>query len=399
MTVSLPVAGRTASPTTTAAAPLHLAFLDALRGWAILMVVMVHVGQGRSTILMITPGFSPAVPDIVLPYWLRAITDGGGNGVTLFFVVSAFSLSLGLLGGHGAHWRGYAWRRFLRIAPMFYLAGAFYLLWTGLAPRAGAPNGIAWWTIPLTAIFMHVWSPAAVNLVVPGGWSVWVEAQFYLILPALLALTRRIRSLVWLGALATLGLVGAHLLYLVVSYLHLSSVEFRLFWPGHQLVNFPWGILAVLVLRRHGEALRARATTIAPVALDTISIGLFGFMLLVLSRAGSSHPNWGAQMLFAPCAAGLCVLLALRPARVLVNAPLAALGRVSFSLYLVHFVMLGPGLAVARALLPADAAPLVVLGTSYGLVLLFSVPIAALTFAWVETPFIALGRRLSARPA
>lgn len=388
-----------ANPSAGRSAPLHLAFLDALRGWAILMVVMIHVGQGRSTIFMITPGFSPTVPDFHLPPWLLAITSGGGNGVTLFFVVSAFSLSLGLLGSHSPHWRGYGWRRFLRIAPMFYLAGLFYLSWTGLAPHDGAPAGISWRSIALTAIFMHVWSPTAVNLVVPGGWSVGVEAQFYLILPLLIALTRRIRSLAWLTALATLGLLAAHAVYLVATRLNLANDAFRWFWPGHQLVFFPWGILAVLVLRRHGDALRARAAALPPLLHDAACLGLFAIMVVVLAAGAYWRPAWGFPMLFGPCAALLCVLLALRPTRLLVNAPIAALGRISFSVYLVHFVLLGPALTLARAILPAAISPVPGFAVTFALVLLFAVPIAALTYRVVELPFIALGRRLSARPA
>jgi peptidoglycan/LPS O-acetylase OafA/YrhL len=55
---------------------LALPYIDALRGYAILMVIATHVAIG-----------APMLSGVV-----RALVDQGQRGVQLFFVVSAFTL-------------------------------------------------------------------------------------------------------------------------------------------------------------------------------------------------------------------------------------------------------------------------------------------------------------------
>lgn len=83
-------------------------FIDALRGFAVLGVVMVHTGQ--------------YIPD--LPSWFRNITDNGAYGVQLFFILSAFTLYLSMekRGQLGDSNLNFFIRRYFRIAPLFYLA-------------------------------------------------------------------------------------------------------------------------------------------------------------------------------------------------------------------------------------------------------------------------------------
>jgi len=81
-------------------------FIDALRGFAILGVVLVH-----STILM--------QPSSNL---LRLVAENGARGVQLFFLVSALTLFLSMEArrrGEIAPLRNYCIRRFFRIAPLF----------------------------------------------------------------------------------------------------------------------------------------------------------------------------------------------------------------------------------------------------------------------------------------
>ena len=48
-----------------------------------------------------------------------------------------------------------------------------------------APNGVEWYYVPLTALFLNGYHPEMVTSVVPGGWSIVVEMTFYLVLPLL----------------------------------------------------------------------------------------------------------------------------------------------------------------------------------------------------------------------
>src|ERR1700722_19001252 len=62
----------------TPSSPRHFDYINALRGYAILMVIAVHTSQ--------------AFPD--LPNWFAKILNQGARGVQLFFVTSALTLSM-----------------------------------------------------------------------------------------------------------------------------------------------------------------------------------------------------------------------------------------------------------------------------------------------------------------
>ena len=90
-------------------------FIDALRGYAVLMVITCHTG-----------GMFPE-----LPYPLKKLTNFGSHGVQLFFLMSCVTLMLSWLSDEAKGRAGVAsfWtRRLFRIAPLYYLAGAFYFL-------------------------------------------------------------------------------------------------------------------------------------------------------------------------------------------------------------------------------------------------------------------------------
>ena len=91
----------------------RLEFLDALRGLAAAYVVVYH------TILI-------PQPSLALPRWATTLAMGGYTGVTLFFMVSAFSLyftmPLRLRESHPT--RAFYLHRFFRIAPLFYAGTA-----------------------------------------------------------------------------------------------------------------------------------------------------------------------------------------------------------------------------------------------------------------------------------
>src|SRR5688500_7995573 len=84
-------------------------FLDSLRGLAALYVVLYHL---------------PAIPQYLgIPPWAQRIVLFGGSGVTLFFIVSGFSLCLTMPAHQrtGAPLFSFYTKRLLRIAPLFYV--------------------------------------------------------------------------------------------------------------------------------------------------------------------------------------------------------------------------------------------------------------------------------------
>lgn len=142
--------------------------LDGIRGVAIIWVVLHNAMDMPVAPVM---GLSRLVNVLVHPGWI---------GVQLFFALSGFLITYGLLETQGAprYFRNFYARRALRILPLYYLV-LFALL--VVAPRVSSlhwpPGGQAslW-------LFIMNWTHEA-----PYGfahfWSLAVEEQFYLLWP------------------------------------------------------------------------------------------------------------------------------------------------------------------------------------------------------------------------
>ncbi len=181
MSVSVTEAAATpVPPPAPEAAVTRYEFIDALRGFAFLGVLVTHV-----------------VPRVGgLPDFAYRVAVAGAEGVQLFFIISALTLFLSFDSRRGTQARplaAFLVRRFFRIAPLFYLAAIFYPWFASRWSGAEVPGASAFLA---TFGFVHVWHPDTVNRVVPGGWSIGVEMEFYLLVPYLYAKVRRVETAV-----------------------------------------------------------------------------------------------------------------------------------------------------------------------------------------------------------
>jgi peptidoglycan/LPS O-acetylase OafA/YrhL len=83
-------------------------------------------------------------------------------------------------------------------------AGASRALTKGEGVRFWAPDGIGASDVVLTFVFLQWSSVTALNSVAPGGWSIAVEMQFYLLFPLIIYLFRRPNGPVFFYALVAL---------------------------------------------------------------------------------------------------------------------------------------------------------------------------------------------------
>ena len=213
--------------------PRRYAYIDALRGYAILMVIAIHTSQ--------------AFPD--LPKSLATVLSQGARGVQLFFVTSALTLSMSWVARNESATDFYI-RRFFRIAPMFWLAIPFFVWLDGTDPSLYAPDGIGFRHIAMTAMFVHGFWPDTITSVVPGGWSVADEVIFYALFPAIVPalLKANWRSLIIVSVAAVVG--GAQFSRLLESFSYLlptsaqgvAGIYFSLWFP-RQLPCFIFGIM------------------------------------------------------------------------------------------------------------------------------------------------------------
>jgi peptidoglycan/LPS O-acetylase OafA/YrhL len=327
--------------------------VDALRFTAACLVLLTHT----------------SAPWAAWPRWtapLHWIAADGGTGVTLFLVLSGFSIHLrwaerGEEGGAFpvvAFWR----RRFLRLYPTFWLAVPFCLTLTvladGVSTVAHAPRGWGWvhgqmplWTQVLAFALLV---PANVIPLVhfERAWSLGLEEQLYAVYSA--AQRWRSELLRPRGLLVTAALV-ATLFPLAVMLVLPGWVPFadgatsreQLLMVQVPALALPWVLGYALAEQRAGR-------TRLPAMLTSVPAGLLTLLLLVVVRHVSDpvvHLPAGrivapydvlAQPLFAFGFAAVVAGAVLDrggrrivvPRRVV--RPLAWGGLWSYSLYLLH---------------------------------------------------------------
>ncbi|MFM0163809.1 acyltransferase [Paraburkholderia sediminicola] len=366
-------------------------FIDALRGFAILVVIVHHAM--RAVALHGAMGMEG-----LMSPWLQTYWADGARGVQLFFVISALTLCLSAAkrSTGQSQWTDFAIRRVFRIAPMFYVAFVFYCLWPLVRGKLGADvPSIS--NIIATLTFVNGWYPASItsHVLVPAGWSVGVEMSFYAVFPALFiaACTLR-RSLVALCISLVLAVVANQVLLSHVVIDSRTDLEtFAFFWLPNQLPVFivgfvlyhllfgPQSAKKVDWLRQHPAYLQAAKVTVLVVA------PLMPFLHI---------PGIPSHLEYAGFIALVVTLLRFKKPAVLVNRLVCFVGKVSYSAYLVHFAVL----AHVTSSLNVRHLNERLSANEYWLVLSIlavagTIAIATITHRLIEEPGQRLGKRLS----
>jgi peptidoglycan/LPS O-acetylase OafA/YrhL len=330
-------------------------FLDGIRGIAILMVVACHL-------LYVNPQASPQLR------FLFGIFGAGTYGVTIFFALSGFLISLpfwkGKARGASIDLRRYALRRFWKIAPPLALSliilTPLYIYFFG-DKNAFLKTAFQW----LTGQAFFVPVSGSLN---PVMWSLIVEVHFYILLP-LLFLALRKASYRFTLVMLTIG-------FLVVPIMARQIYEatgngFSL----HPLirVNFPSKLdafsVGILIAGLHARGkLPLLLTRIAPFGFIGIAIALSWTSYLGLNPEA---PKAFAEInnLIILVSSGLLLAFIGQPVAagkwLLDNRLLRWFGLVSYEWYLFHqaaffftWAMLGnaggdPKIYAARILIPA----------------------------------------------
>ena len=356
-------------------APDRYAFIDALRGYAILAVIAFHVSYNVTN----------------LDASFRRFASAGSAGVQLFFVVSALTM---MLSWHARAdgIRAFYIRRVFRIAPMFWLSIPVFLALRGFVPWHWSTSGTSWGDVVASIFFVNGWHPESINNVVFGGWSVAVEMTFYLVFPVLVFFLRSLKRALaaLIGAvllLSALNPLAAQLWSLWSPGMPATQIDmFTLLWFWNQLPVFIVGI-GVFFLLRDVNA------TPALLSLGIIlSIGLAG-MIKFFPFAGLE------TVMYALCFGLLTFCLGKGAGKVLVNRVICQIGKVSFSAYLWHSVVLS---LLFRA--PRWTKPLGLYDPTNGIpfyiclfigVTAITVLLSAFTCRFVERPMIAIGNRVA----
>lgn len=370
--------------------------LDSLRGLAAVSVLLYHVfamflisGVGRESHYYDLAQASQRYP-------VRILWDGFA-AVSLFFVLSGFVLALPSIAGRAQPYSTYLIRRICRIYPPYLVAVVVaVILRLGLA--TGSPERLPehlreLWSEPLSGpilghhLLLVTSSAQAIN---PVTWSLTYEMRISMLFPLLMVFVNR-----WNFWLVLIG-------FWVATTLGLWRV------PGPYVEGVPrdevlltarviFAFLVGAVIAKHREELVHRFARLPWPVTGMLLIGGMGLYTYGewISKGFRRFLGMDFEMIRWTCAAvgaGVLVVAAMGLRRVagwLRTGPLVYLGRISYSLYLYHMVILltlfhAAGGRVAPVWLLLATVPLSFLAADLG-------------YRLVEVPSMMLGRWLTAR--
>ena len=363
----------------------YLVGLDHLRAFAALLIVFYHALHLLS--------LGPRAPggDLTQVWWISrnplvVLIEEGHTSVALFMVLSGFVFSVGALGRDIAY-GAYLKNRFLRIYPLF--------VFMTLVALVAYPAGYSLLALLQTLLFQGDF-PGNLNLppYTSMFWAVGVEFQFYLLFPLLHRFVEREGARWVLGcillciSMRLVAAIGGGSNARDVAYWHLLG----------RLDQFLIGMLAARVF----EHVRGRALPWGLLSATAFAATLA--LLMAFNQAGGwpTIPLWKVAWPTCEALAWALVIVTYTAfaARVpqLISRPLAALGNVSYSIYLLHYtcIVLLPRFVPVATGTDANWA-----SQTYVLTVVLPVllPLAALSYYVVERPFLALRVRYLKEPS
>ena len=343
--------------------------LDILRGLLALAVAFYHFTVWY-------PVFEPG------KFMAYTSAKAGNYAVECFFIISGFCFfhlyGPGSFRGRG--FRNFHIKRFLRIAPLYYLAVALNLALGNTVGPPATPRML----LENATLTFGLFHPN--HSLVLGGWSIGIEYVFYLLLPFLAWAAGRFRPFL---PVAAVGMVLLSMPYTLTAVPAASMAGDMKFHTYVQLANH--GFLFFL------GGLVAQARARIPWRLTGLSFLLLGGALAaVFARHLRNFQDHfvvmagPARYVFAALCLGMVAVFAFRefPDSKLQRAG-RFLGEISYSVYLLHpFAQEALLRGAPRGLAPE---------LSFTLGLALTLGLATLTHRWVERPAMAWGRRLTAR--
>lgn len=343
----------------------HVRSLDALRGVAALTVVFHHLGLGYADRIGADVAGSP---------WWRAVDHAGHSSVVIFFVLSGYVLQSSYAATTGFTYGSYLLKRFFRIYPA--LLAALLAAWT-LYVLADIPK-VANGPMMLVDLARHAallcWIGNDIALDTPI-WSLAYEVRFSLVFP-LMAWSIVRRPTLTLVLLFALHFAATAVLWnsaqpLILGYGRVRGLAITVYY----LICFGIGMYGQRYVSEH------RLPTLPPLAELVVVPALVAILLAFRNELIGSLAGMGLIL--------LCVSPGSRLSRWLGTPALLWLGSISYSLYLLHAIVLAAILGSPLVDWPYPVTVVTVVALSLG--------VGAVSYRWIERPGITLGRYAARR--
>lgn len=335
--------------------------MDGIRAIACLLVLIGHLNKA---IQRLSPGDD-------LPF-----SHNGLMGVTIFFVLSGFLLTHGLLTKQkegSIHLANFYMRRVLRIFPLYF----FYLTLAGLAILLVYPAELNIRVLPYY-IFLCPNIPWIFSIGLPNlhhYWSLGVEEQFYLLWPVLFLANRKRLLFCTISILFLLFTLRLYLLNLPAGSLK-DSFVYAMGYP-HILI----GCLGAILMHSYPFLMKRYRLAYF------LELSCWAFLVMLLSHLisfGNLNADVGAILTL------VIIYLQCSENKKLIDLdhPLFRfIGTLSFGIYVYHPLIISSfrrvydhlGLTLSRI----EVIPLFVLGIT-----LVTVSIAFLSYHYLEKPFL-----------
>ncbi len=369
----------------------HFAFLDGVRGWAALAVLLYHLRIDRPE------------TDLVLsriPDWVLDALSAGNLGVAVFFVLSglviAYSLRANLETSQSetvdlenrSNTEGdrpafdavnFITRRIVRLTPPYHAAIVVALLFALGASLEGGhdylPGGAPFGTVRLFTHLIYAQELFGFVNFNDVFWTLSIELQFYLVFAALVFAQDRLGRVHRPAATLPI-LYGVSAAISLLWPFGLLGDDSRAVWFMPLWYSF---LLGVLIFARWRRQIPAWALVVY-------------LVLLTVAPLVSGRNGRFAWVSVATTALLWIAVERKRLGRWLSDRASQFLGRVSYSLYLIHTPVLGAALVAMAKVLGEPTAGKQLLGIVVAVVV--SLVAAEVFYRAIERPAVVMSRRL-----
>ncbi len=306
--------------------------LDGIRGLAILMVILYHVGPYAGTF----------TGNPVLIFVINSMQIGW-LGVDLFFVLSGFLITDILLRMREEpnYFKNFYIRRILRIFPIYYIVVALLLVFLpSLEKTRGFQEQSSW---PFFIFYQQNWlyilkRPVSGYLTVT--WSLAIEEQFYLVWPALVKWLDKRRLVI----AASAAFIFSLCLRLIISRLSLDlnyAEEINYYSTPTRLDGLMVGALIAIAYKS-----QAWKNWLARLAWPVFGLSMLAMVYILTGKSVEPFSKnimittWSLTAL-ALLGGALIVLLKSQPENswlriIFRNRILTFFGKYSYAMYLIH---------------------------------------------------------------
>jgi peptidoglycan/LPS O-acetylase OafA/YrhL len=225
--------------------------IDGLRFFAIITVVFFHLNTSYVRELgMDLIGFWKEVGDdslVHMGWWIKRMD----LGVKVFFAISGFILSIPFLrhhyfNGKKVNIKDYLYRRLTRLEPPFLVTLLLFFFAQGFLFNQNFVDMLPHFFAGL--IYSHVFIYGVPNPINPVTWSLETEAQFYLLLPLVVAFLFYFKEQ-WVRVVLLIFLIATSIYFRgYTTYMELTHV-----WSSILVyfVNFATGVVFAIVYLFH----------------------------------------------------------------------------------------------------------------------------------------------------